>query len=444
MITRVEVDGFKSLQRFALDLEPFSALIGPNGAGKSNLLDALSLLSRIAAGDLATAFHEGRGRIREQLSTADAGPAERGPGPIGQVELAVEMLLVDPSAGADLPDPLATRLRYELTIQLLVLPSGVERFAVRREALVPIKAGADPWIDRHPELVPLVRYGEVPWLLSYGDSPSELAVSDPSMPQSFHRGPSVIQAPVETAFLARPGLWARSPHLHAAAEELQRIRVMHLEPRLLREPSERAAPAMTAEGAHLATALAALPREAQARVRAVLVGLLPGFWTADVVAGDHTFHIEVELTDGRRFSSRVLSDGTLRVLGLATLLEASPPGALLAIEEPENGIHPSRVRALLDLLRDATFSSPAAGVTLPAPRQLLITSHSPVVLSSLMDGPGDVVLLDMVRQGEGPQRTRARRIAARGDADGAQRAASFVEVEPLVDAAPTQEGEGEP
>ena len=36
MITRLEIDGFKSLSDFAVDLEPFTVFIGPNSAGKSN------------------------------------------------------------------------------------------------------------------------------------------------------------------------------------------------------------------------------------------------------------------------------------------------------------------------------------------------------------------------------------------------------------------------
>ncbi len=48
MITRLEVDGFKSLRGFAVVLEPFTVFIGPNGAGKSNTLEALALLSRLS------------------------------------------------------------------------------------------------------------------------------------------------------------------------------------------------------------------------------------------------------------------------------------------------------------------------------------------------------------------------------------------------------------
>ena len=44
MITRIEIDGFKSFMDFELVLEPFTVLAGPNNSGKSNLLEAIVLL----------------------------------------------------------------------------------------------------------------------------------------------------------------------------------------------------------------------------------------------------------------------------------------------------------------------------------------------------------------------------------------------------------------
>lgn len=44
MITRIEIDGFKSFDEFNLELRPFNVLVGPNNGGKSNLLEAVELL----------------------------------------------------------------------------------------------------------------------------------------------------------------------------------------------------------------------------------------------------------------------------------------------------------------------------------------------------------------------------------------------------------------
>ena len=65
MITRIEIDGFKSFRDFAVELKPFQVFIGPNGAGKSNLFDAIVLLSNLSSSfSLSDAFDKNRGGQR--------------------------------------------------------------------------------------------------------------------------------------------------------------------------------------------------------------------------------------------------------------------------------------------------------------------------------------------------------------------------------------------
>src|SRR5437764_15417964 len=56
MLTKIEIDGFKTFKDFKVELAPFQVIVGPNGSGKSNLFDALHLLSGLADADLRTAF----------------------------------------------------------------------------------------------------------------------------------------------------------------------------------------------------------------------------------------------------------------------------------------------------------------------------------------------------------------------------------------------------
>lgn len=88
-----------------------------------------------------------------------------------------------------------------------------------------------------------------------------------------------------------------------------------------------------------------------------------------------------ETQDGRSFSSRVLSDGTLRLLALVALKNDPQHRGVLCFEEPENGVHPFRLKNLVRLLREMTtdFSDPEqANEPL---RQLLVNTHSPVLAS---------------------------------------------------------------
>lgn len=61
MITRIEIDGFKSFVDFGLDLKPFTVLAGANNSGKSNLLDALLVLKAVSRGDAAALVRRQRG-----------------------------------------------------------------------------------------------------------------------------------------------------------------------------------------------------------------------------------------------------------------------------------------------------------------------------------------------------------------------------------------------
>lgn len=95
------------------------------------------------------------------------------------------------------------------------------------------------------------------------------------------------------------------------------------------------------------------------------VGTLPG------AVGEPMFM----LREGSRDQpALVLSDGTLRFAAItAAFFQPEMPG-LLTIEEIENGIHASRLRLLVELLRVRA----AEGQT-----QILVTSHSPIVLAWL-------------------------------------------------------------
>ena len=67
------------------------------------------------------------------------------------------------------------------------------------------------------------------------------------------------------------------------------------------------------------------------------------------------------------YSSRVISDGTLRVLGLLAMLAPGGPATTIGFEEPENGVHPRRLQIVARLLDNATQQHS---------KQLIVTTHS--------------------------------------------------------------------
>ena len=79
---------------------------------------------------------------------------------------------------------------------------------------------------------------------------------------------------------------------------------------------------------------------------------------------------------GRKVSAYVASDGTLRFLAMLAALLGANPARLYFFEEIDNGIHPSRLRLLTDLIERCTATK---GV------QVVATTHSPDLLSMIGD-----------------------------------------------------------
>jgi hypothetical protein len=79
---------------------------------------------------------------------------------------------------------------------------------------------------------------------------------------------------------------------------------------------------------------------------------------------------------GKRISARSVSDGTLHFLGTLLALRAAKSGSIILIEEIEAGLHPTRIRLLVEYLE---------AVTRERQIQVIATTHSPVVLQWLSD-----------------------------------------------------------
>lgn len=84
---------------------------------------------------------------------------------------------------------------------------------------------------------------------------------------------------------------------------------------------------------------------------------------------DHHAYFRVRYGDRYDVSSSGLSDGTLRILVLTLLAYIAKPPRFLVTEEPENGIHPKAIEAVIQGLASIYDS------------QVIVSSHSPVILA---------------------------------------------------------------
>ncbi|HEX5761225.1 MAG TPA: AAA family ATPase [Thermoanaerobaculia bacterium] len=398
MLTRLKVYGFKNLVDVDVRFGPFTCIAGPNGVGKSNLFDAIHFLSLLAERTLLDAALEVRG-----ARTAGVRSLFHRSGPQFAEEMSFEVEMIVPRMGRDDLGQEATAtstfLRYALTLGYRrdAASGSLGGLEVLREQLQHIPKGeahlhllfthkVRGWRDSAihsrrwtPFYISTIDEGNARVVKVHQDGGGGLprSYAAATLPRTALSGANAAETP--TALLAR--------------REMQSWRILQLEPSALRRPDPFTAPSvMGADGSHLATTLYRLAHSAEAEdVYAEVANRLSELYE-DVrrvsVERDERrelLTVQVETRDGTTFPSPSLSDGSLRFLALA-VLEADPEARwVVCLEEPENGVHPERLPAILHLLQDIA-TDPSLPVDEDNPlRQVLVNTHSPAVVQLVPD-----------------------------------------------------------
>lgn len=164
------------------------------------------------------------------------------------------------------------------------------------------------------------------------------------------------------------------------------------------------------DGSNLAGVLHRLSQDKDTKAKLLkLVQSLPEQDITDInFYEDHRGRIEFSLieTFGNEPIEQtmdLLSDGTLKVLGIAAALLSVPEGSTVVIEEIDNSIHPSRAHVILELIQQYASERKL---------KLLLSTHN----STLMDALPDEALADVVFCYRDPKRGDSKLIRL-GDLD---------------------------
>lgn len=333
-----EGDGARNEVKFGA----LTVFVGPNGSGKSNVLDAIRFLKGLAHGfHLFDALRGRNDGVRELWTGVRGGDGEAVR--IGQTSTSLFLRA----------DIVERSVQYVGTFETQA-PIGRIREIVR-----------DPLVTNELRVESPLGAGTLVGSSSWAES-----VLGKGLP-----GPGRFGIPSHIIERDEPIRWTLT-----LADLLRGVLFLELSVREMSSPS----PASATEFGRRGENIAAVLRRAAPDVQCSLADWLSEF-CAPRVSGI-SFEVVRDLNDvyffldeqhgetKRRISARSLSDGTLRFLGILTALMTVPEGSIVVLEEPDAGLHPTRVHLLAELLESITAKRKI---------QVIATTHSPTLLANL-------------------------------------------------------------
>jgi len=384
MLKRIKITGFKSFKNVEVKLGKLAVIIGPNATGKSNFLDALQLLSRIATCEkLTDAFDSPfRGKPLESFSYGKEGL--EGLSKKNSVSLRLEVdVEISKSIVESVNNEIFDLKRAKPSDE--ALDSNRSQIALVREKFLRymIEIEMDPqkgmlWV-KDENLLALKLNGEprsphsrAPFLERLGKK-LHLRMEKESHPLYFERYLSY-------SILSRSLHIPHYPHLTAMKRELTNWLFYYFEPReRMRTPNPvKESRHIGLMGEELAAFLHTLKVTDEKRffgLKKALNALIPSITDIDTQVNKFG-EVELQITERDvQYSSRLISEGTLRIIGLLALGSAKESPSLVGLEEPENGIHPRRIRLIAKYLCEKAAED----------TQFIVTTHSPTLPNYIPD-----------------------------------------------------------
>ena len=353
-----------------LELKCLNVLIGPNGSGKSNLLEVIALL-RSTADRWHTVILKGGG-LAEWIWK-------------GQPHHAASVdVVVSPPIGKHQGE--SSGLLASLPVDLAIpLPIGeqalrhVFKFGASNQSLFIDSEYVVNVLPDDPDSA------NVQSFYSFDGVAASLAIKG-------NNGHMIAHGMMdwERSILAQRRDPEQYPEITYLADVYDRIRIYQDwsfgRNTIFRRPqqADMRSDRLEEDFSNLGLFLNHLRRHPRAK-NAVLVGL------KDVYDGLTDFDVSIEggtvqvfFTEGDfTIPATRLSDGSLRYLCLLAILCDPNPPPLIAIEEPELGLHPDLLPKLADRLVDASTRC-----------QLIVTTHSDVLVDALSEHPECVVVCE--------------------------------------------------
>ena len=365
LLHRLKVAGLLSFGPDGVDLpvEPLNVLIGPNGSGKSNFLEAIAVLK--AAPDGITEPIARMGGVRSWLWS--------GPDTLDSFTLEAS---VGYQAGYTVRHSLTLGHRND---RPEVIDEQVEPLGAYVDLLPPLSYYRPPR-KKGPDVDSSADRSTPHYLAAPSGPPPPIVKGSRSIGFQSHYHPEH-----SLVHLASPEylvLW----HLKEQYKQIRLYRDWFLGPSAACRRNQSAhdrADYLDEGGTNLALVLSHFRGENKRQLVTALQKLFDGIVDITCPVAGGTVSLFLEEADNRTIPATRLSDGTLRYLCLLAILLHPNPPPLVAIEEPELGLHPDLLPTLADLLVSASEHS-----------QLIVTTHSDALVDALTDTPESVIVCE--------------------------------------------------
>lgn len=406
MITRIKIDGFKSLINTQLYFGPFTCIIGANAIGKSNFFDALVFLSNLADKTLIEAAKS----VRSEKQNSSIKDIFFRDGDILYDTMSFEVDMIIPKEGYDDLGQKAyastTAVRYKLQLRATNNSELDEPIQILSESLVPIpikEIRKQLYFEPTKDWISSVIKGRKssPFISDKDGNLIKLHLDTGGI-ENINTGKQEKRKrsgrPLEFQREKMPRtllstVTAESPTAFLVRQEMRDWMMLQLEPSALRQPNtiyEVKNAEIKANGANIPATLYRLGNENPDRdiyqeVTNKVTDLIPNVSELWVDRDDKRdlLTLETKFKNGLTLPAQSLSDGTLRFLGLVILQADSANSGVICLEEPENGINPKKINAMTNLLQEIATNINFAVDTDNPLRQVIINTHSTIVASDI-------------------------------------------------------------
>ncbi|WP_071191578.1 ATP-binding protein [Trichormus sp. NMC-1] len=338
MLSKLRVQHYKSLFDTEVDLEPLTVFIGPNGSGKSNICEALAVLSDFMQRLVVNTDHK---RIIRRFSES------------------LEIVLrneqsIESKFWHGKPD--------FFRFQISTLTSAENSF---KKSEIIVELGV--YFDYSEQAVELKNIENTNTIVDKYTSPlREFLVSN-----------KFLDSPLYNA-LRKVNIYDFAPIAISITSPLNGN--------------------MDKTGQGIAYALLDIllaNREGFDELQERLTKLVPNIKKIVLPRGENqTFSLElVDRYSEHHIPASDISDGTLRILAFLTALYQENTPSIICFEEIENGVHPWLLHKMMELLKIVSTEGIAG-----KPVQVLITTHSPVLLNYVE--PHQVRAVELDKEGK--------------------------------------------